>query len=298
MWNASALLIYTLLIVDAFFVSYAIGLNSRHVLVVDGSLPVAAIRTTTTTTTNTPPAPVTATAVAATSAAPSAPVINSKVFSDLALAPPHLQGVLNQAAEAALLEATADKKFRPNDPVTRAQFTQWLMRVRQSKPATPVAATYSDVATDDPPSYKDIEGATAANLVEGVDVKGSSRKSFQPLKPVTREDFAVMYGIFSGKNARVEEMTKEEEERNLRFDPNKSTVGTITYKDEGDIDESARKSVALAQRAGVLEQAFEINPYDESKEKRYLHPHQNLSRAEAVNILVKLYGLPAKSAVE
>ena len=290
MWNASALLIYALLIVDSFFVSYALGLNSRHVLVVDGSMPVA---TATTTTTTAPPAAPTT----AVSPPPAATISESKIFSDLSLAPSRLQGVLNQAAQTGLLEATANKKFRPNDAVTRGQFTQWLMRVRQLKPASPVAATYADVATDDP-CYNDIEGATAANLVDGVAVKGSSRKSFQPLKPVTREDFAVMYGIFSGKNARVEEMTKDEEEQNLRFDPNKSTVGTITYKDEGDIGESARKSVALAQRAGVLEQAFEINPYDESMEKRYLHPHQNLSRAEAVNILVKLYGLPAKSAVE
>src|SRR5215813_2817534 len=115
MWKPSSLFISALLIVDSFFVSYAVGLNSRHVLVEESSSGKAApLVAVTTKAAPTPPVSVTST---------------SKSFTDLSATESRLQPSLTKAAEAGILDPTQDRKFRPNDPVTRAEFTRWMVRV-------------------------------------------------------------------------------------------------------------------------------------------------------------------------
>ena len=107
-----------------------------------------------------------------------------------------------------------------------------------------------------------------------------------------------MYGTFSGKRGRAEALSKDDIEKYLRYNPAQSQFQDLTFKDAGDVDDWARKWVAVANQAGVLEQCFDVNPYATEEEKRYLHPQQMMTRAEAVNILVKLYGAPSRSAVQ
>lgn len=282
MWKPSSIFISVLLVVDVFFVSYAVGLNSRYV---DAPAPqaAAAATSTTTTTTTTTRSPV--------------ETPTSKGFTDIKSTDARLVPSVTQAADAGILDPTEDKRFRPNEPVTRADFTRWMVRVRQVQPIVAAKPTYNDVNATNK-YFPDIEGATRAMMVQGYNVKGSSGKEFKPDNFITRQEFAVMYGTFSGKRGRAEKLSKDEVEKYLRYDPSATTYGTTSFKDVGDVDDWARKWVAVAQQAGVLEQAFAVSPYDKNDDEKYLRPQQKMTRAEAVNILVKLYGLQSKSAVQ
>lgn len=284
-------LIVVFALADVFFITYAVGLNMRHVKVVDSSLASAA------------PAPTPAPVAAPVATPPPAPVTtvesstSSKSFSDLTNTDERLQKSLKDAADAGILDPTQDKQFRPNDPVTRADFTRWMVRTRQIPQATPATPTYSDVDAQNP-YFGEIEGATKEMLMQGYTVKNSPQKSFKPDQNITRQEFAVMYGTFSGKRGRAEKLTKEEIEQYLRYNPSASEYQAVTFKDVGDVDDWARKWVAVANQAGVLGQCFDVNPYSTTEDKRYFHPLQMMTRAEAVNILVKLYGLQSRTVVQ
>jgi spore germination protein len=283
MWKPSSIFICALLIVDSFFVSYAVGLNSRHVLVEESSSRTAApIVTTTNKVAPTPSVSVTPA---------------SKSFTDLSSTEGRLQSSLTKAAQAGILDPTQDNKFRPNDPVTRAEFARWMVRVRQVPLADGSSPTYSDVPASSP-YFGEIEGATKAMMVQGYTVKDKPQKEFKPDQFITRQEFAVMYGTFSGKRGRAEKLSRSDIEKYLRYNVSQSNFGTLTYKDVGDVDDWARKWVAVAQQAGVLLQCFDTDPYVGDKDKTYLRPQEKMTRAEAVNILVKLYGIHSRDAVQ
>lgn len=282
MWKPTSLLISGLLIVDTFFVSYAVGLNSRHVLVYEGAQAAVPAK-------SAPPA-------TTSSATPPPKLSTERTFTDLSAAETRLQQNVNKAADAGILDPTKDNKFRPNDPVTRADFTRWMVRIRQVDPYIAPAQSYTDV---DPyhPYYTDIEGATRKSMVQGYTMKGTPQKEFKPDQFITRQEFAVLYCTFSGKRGRAEKMSQPDIEKYLRYDPEKSRYSDSTYKDEGDVDDWAKRWVAVAHQAGVLEESFDCNPYDSSDEKKYFNPQKKMTRAEAVNILVKLYGIQSQDVI-
>lgn len=291
-------LIFIVAVVDIFFITYAVGLNIRHVDVEDESLrpPSAPVAVNVAPPATTAIAPPVATTVAPPSTV-SATSASSSSFSDLTQTDKRLQPSLIKAADAGILDPTKDQQFRPNDPVTRADFTRWMVRTRQVEPVKSDTASYTDVDSANP-YYADIEGATKQGYVQGYTVKGSAAKDFKPDQNITRQELAVMYGTFSGKRGRAEKLTKEEIEQYLRYNPSASEFQLVTFKDVGDVDDWARKWVAVANQAGVLEQCFDVNPYSTTEDKRYFHPHKMMTRAEAVNILVKLYGADSRKAVQ
>ncbi len=295
------ILIAILALVDIFFVTYAVGLNIRHVDIVDRSLAPKTAPVTAPAVSPTPVvAPMTQASIAPVSVAPpSVPATSasSTSFSDLTQTDKRLQPSLIKAADAGILDLTQDQQFRPNDPVTRADFTRWMVRTRQVEPVKPETASYTDVEANNP-YYGDIEGATKLAYMQGYTIKGSAQKDFKPEQNITRQEFAVMYGTFSGKRGRAEKLSKDEIEQYLRYNPAASEFQQITFKDVGDVDDWARKWVAVANQAGVLEQCFDVNQYSTTEDKRYLHPHKMMTRAEAVNILVKLYGADSRKAVQ
>ncbi|HEY9784554.1 MAG TPA: S-layer homology domain-containing protein [Candidatus Obscuribacterales bacterium] len=289
MWKPSSIFIGALLIVDSFFVSYAVALNSRSVDAAAVSTRPASTTTSSSTTTiaraTTQPSRQTTNITSASTPARS----TSTSFTDLTDADSRLQSTLSQASKAGVFDVTDDKRFRPNDPVTRADFTRWMVRIRQVQPIIAATPTYSDVDSANK-YYADIEGATRANMVQGYTVKGSSQKQFKPEQHITRQEFAVMYGTFSGKRSRAEKLKDADVDKYLRYNPSTSEYSTVTYKDVGDVDDWARKWVAVAHQAGVLEQAFACNPYSTKDDDKYLRPQRKMKRGEAANILWKLYG--------
>lgn len=299
MWKISSLFICSLLVVDTFFVSYAVGLNSRTVKIVDPSLaPKAKPVNTAVSTPVTAPAKSTLPPATAKAQSQAAAQVLVKKFTDLEDTDERLKAAVTQAAEAGIIDPTKDEKFRPNDPVTRAEFTRWMVRIRQIPiVSSSTLQTYQDVEPFTK-YFDEIEGATKAMMVQGYNIKDSKLKEFKPEQHITREEFAVLYGTFSGKRGRAEKLNKDEIEKYLKYDPDKSAYGDLTYQDAGDIDDWARKWVAVANQAGVLEQAFDVNPYASDSSKKLLHPQQKMTRAEAVNILVKLYGIHSRNVVE
>lgn len=295
MWKVSNLFICSLLVVDTFFVSYAVGLNSRTVKVVDPTM--APKLTAVEPAVTTPVLPAVSVPPAENPKQAMAEVL-AKKFTDLGDTDERLKAAVTQAAEAGIIDPTKDEKFRPNDPVTRAEFTRWMVRVRQ----TPITTggthqTYVDVEPFTK-YFDEIEGATKAMMVQGYNIKDTKAKEFKPEQHITREEFAVLYGTFSGKRGRAETLKNEEIEKFLKYNPDDSTYGAVTYQDAGDIDDWARKWVAVANQAGVLKQAFDANPYASDAAKKLFHPQQKMTRAEAVNILVKLYGLHSRNVVD
>ena len=135
-------------------------------------------------------------------------------------------------------------------------------------------------------------------MVQGYTVKGKPQKVFKPEQFITRQEFAVMYGTFSGKRGRAEKLSKADIDNYLRYNVAQSSFGTLAYKDVGDVDDWAKKWVAVSQQAGVLDQCFDASPYQSDKDKTYLRPQEKMTRAEAVNILVKLYGIQSRAVVQ
>jgi len=218
-------------------------------------------------------------------------------FSDIEKTDRRLVSSLIAAANAGVLDVSADNLFHPNDPVTRADFTRWMVRTKQIPKATAEAQSYADVAKDNK-YFDDIETATASQMVQGYPRKGSSEKDFKPENFITREEFAVMYGTFSGKRSRAEKLAESDIKDYLRYDSKTSSICPSAYRDEGEIDDWARKWVSIAQQTGVIDQAFDCAPNNSEDPKRYLHPQKRMTRAEAVNILVKLYGVSAQSSMK
>ncbi|MCW5821215.1 MAG: S-layer homology domain-containing protein [Cyanobacteria bacterium TGS_CYA1] len=218
-------------------------------------------------------------------------------FSDIEKTDRRLVPSLIAAANAGVLDVSADNLFHPNDPVTRADFTRWMVRTKQIPKVPAEAQSYADVAKDNK-YFDDIETATASQMVQGYPRKGSSEKDFKPDNFITREEFAVMYGTFSGKRSRAEKLAETDIKDYLRYDSKTSSICPAAYRDEGEIDDWARKWVAIAQQTGVIDQAFDCAPNNSEDPKRYLHPQKRMTRAEAVNILVKLYGVSAQSSMK
>lgn len=218
-------------------------------------------------------------------------------FSDIEKTDRRLVPSLIAAANAGVLDVSADNLFHPNDPVTRADFTRWMVRTKQIPKVTAEAQSYADVAKDNK-YFEDIETATSNQMVQGYPRKGSSEKDFKPDNFITREEFAVMYGTFSGKRSRAEKLAETDIKDYLRYDSKTSSICPAAYRDEGEIDDWARKWVAIAQQTGVIDQAFDCAPNNSEDPKRYLHPQKRMTRAEAVNILVKLYGVSAQSSMK
>lgn len=218
-------------------------------------------------------------------------------FSDIEKTDRRLVPSLIAAANAGVLDVSADNLFHPNDPVTRADFTRWMVRTKQIPKVAAEAQSYADVEKDNK-YFEDIETATASQMVQGYPRKGSSEKDFKPDNFITREEFAVMYGTFSGKRSRAEKLAETDIKDYLRYDSKTSSICPAAYRDEGEIDDWARKWVAIAQQTGVIDQAFDCAPNNNEDPKRYLHPQKRMTRAEAVNILVKLYGVSAQSSMK
>ena len=221
----------------------------------------------------------------------------AKNFDDLEKTEKRLVKSLKAAADAGVLDQSKDKLFHPNKPVTRADFTRWMVRIKQLPLVSETFSSYVDVKAVNP-YFREIETATKAVMVQGYPIKGSTDKEFKPDQIITRQEFAAMYGTFSGKRARAEKLNAEKIDEYLQYDPDKSKVAKVGYKDEGQIDDWARKWVAVAQQAGVIEQAFDCNPGAKKEERRFLHPQKQMTRAESVNILVKLFGLSARRTVK
>lgn len=101
------------------------------------------------------------------------------------------QQAIEDEAKLGILNTTSGK-FRPNDPITRAQFVRWLVTAnnmyfkdtpgKQIRLAKTGPAQFADVPVSNP-RFPQIQGLANAGYVIGVD-----SKHFAPDRPITREE--------------------------------------------------------------------------------------------------------------
>lgn len=213
------------------------------------------------------------------------PISASTGITDLATAEERLQPSLLLAAKKGYIEGNAEGKFQPNEPVTRGDFAKWLALVKEISIISPEEATYSDVPVTNP-NFKYIESAAQENLIAGFEEDNKS--SFKPNQQISRQEFAELYCTFSGKQAEAEKLSDEQIAQELRFSASQS--GDATYKDVATFDEDEKRYIAVAHHAGILLKAFNVDPYAKTEEQKFLLPEKPMTRAEAINILMTLYG--------
>lgn len=306
-----------LLVVDTFLASYFAAFNSRHVLVVEGSdakvamvAPVEQVKK--------------KSEAAVAKLADQLPVrkdllvtadgfIESKVvrppppqpkfahglalshneFDDLYVPDENVTTNLSMAADAEVLDKDEENLFHPEEPVTRADFVRWMLRVRQIPASKSDHVTYSDVHPDNP-YYREIETATKAGFIQGYLIDGEVQKEFRPDAGITREEFAAIYCTFTGKRTRAQKLKKNDIERYLLSNAHETEVGHNTYLDIGDVSDWAYRWVAVAHQAGALKQAFSVDPYYYDDQSAYLRPNLKMTRAQAVSFLITLFGAPVR----
>ena len=164
-----------------------------------------------------------------------------------------------------IINGIGDGTFRPNAPVTRAQFVKMLALQAGADLSSPGEITFTDVPEGSwfTPSIK-----WAARV--GI-VSGRSRTIFAPDENITRQEMAVMlsnYCDFFG-------ITCEDETEQIRF-PDSSEISKWAA-------DSVDKIIALGIMNGVLDDNVV-----------YFYPFHNTTRAEAAKVVCGMSALMSR----
>lgn len=126
-------------------------------------------------------------------------------FSDLDETPDALKGYVKDMAELGILtpiamdngEANGDKKFAPNEPITRATFARWLFQAHNKCYSNRAGEQIRPVSKADPPAFEDIsesdpnfpiiQGLAEAGLIPSRLGEQNSQSQFRPNAELTRE---------------------------------------------------------------------------------------------------------------
>lgn len=154
---------------------------------------------------------------------------------------------INSAVSAGIATGYADGTFKPDKPVTRAEFASMMNKALGNTRTVSIA--FSDVS----PSqwyYTDISKAVAAAYVSGY-----NNNSFKPNNPITREEAAVMIS---------------------RIVPGYSRTGNLSaFGDYGSISDWALSGMQKTNGAEYM------GAYNDGN----LHPKDKLTRAQTVKII-------------
>ena len=157
------------------------------------------------------------------------------------------EGYINRAANHGFVTGFPDGTFRPDDPVTRAQFTAMVNRALGNTGTT--GLTFTDV-----PHYEwfhaDVARAFAAAYVGGYE-----DNTFRPNNPISRQEAAVMIS---------------------RIIPAHNVAGNLNaFPDRGDIADWAFSALQKVNGKGYM------GGFDDGR----LHPRANLTRAQTAKII-------------
>jgi hypothetical protein len=187
----------------------------------------------------------------------------SQLFSDVPedfWARPFIEGL---AARGALMEKDTDKNFRPNAPVTRAEFAAWLQQA-----FAPTSGQNTEQFKDLAPNFwanAEIDSVTNTGFL-----KGYPRAIFKPEQAIPRVQ--VLVALVSG----------------LKLSPPPSPARVLqTYQDGAEIPNYATDKIAAATQAGLV-----VN-YPQSQ---LLKPNQNATRAEVATTIYQALVKTGKAA--
>ncbi|CAG7633722.1 OmpL47-type beta-barrel domain-containing protein [Paenibacillus allorhizosphaerae] len=187
-----------------------------------------------------------------------AAISNMKTFADLA---GHwAQREVNDMASRMIVNGLSDKRFDPDAPVTRAQFTAMIIRALGLSEYAKTESRYKDVLPTDW-----FEGAVAQAKAYGL-IDGYEDGTFRPDKSITREEALVMIARAMKLAGKPVELTTA--------DPQSILSG---FNDSGEINEWALREAAEAVQSGLVQGSQEG-----------LLPKSNMTRAETAVILHRL----------
>jgi hypothetical protein len=159
-----------------------------------------------------------------------------------------------------LVSGYPDNTFRPDEPITRAEFVAMLVKALNLSVAKPDTPIFIDVAAGDW-YYGPVETAVKANLV-----KGYANNEFLPNAPITRQEIAAILAQALGK-----------------ADDDAANASAITgFTDDSRIAGWARGFVVETVKAGLLK------GYPDGS----FGPMSNTTRAEACAMISNLLSLP------
>lgn len=154
-----------------------------------------------------------------------------------------------------ILNGVGDNEFKPNQPLTRAEFAKMLVSAQGIKPMNTNEASFTDV---DPShwSYKWIEAAKKAGIVTG-----NEQGQFLPNKKVSREEMMTMLVRAVGMNHL----------------PSEKNINVASFKDSENISNWARTYVEKAVKSGLIQGA-----------NGQVKPRASSTRAEAAVVIYRL----------
>ena len=164
-----------------------------------------------------------------------------------------------------------DGSFRPNDPVTRAQFAAMLFRAL--KPPAAAYAPFVDVVDGDW-SHEAIAALYAANLVAGV-----TPDLFVPDDHVSRQQAATLLGRGLAYYLRDGASLQPGD---LSIAPDQVPAWLAAFRDRGSIAEAHAEGIAIAYRAGV------VGGYADGR----FFPTRTLTRGQAAAMLYRALFCP------
>ncbi|WP_130861987.1 S-layer homology domain-containing protein [Bacilliculturomica massiliensis] len=161
------------------------------------------------------------------------------------------QKYIEKAIAAGIVNGYSNGEFRPENPVTRAEFCHMLNEALGNTATASVS--FKDVAKDGW-YYSDVSKAVAAGYTNGYD-----DGTFGPNRKITRQEAAIMLSLVV---------------------PTYGNSATLTgYPDYNNISTWARSAMSRMVSKGY------INVYTNDKK---LHPKDNMTRAQAATVIVNL----------
>lgn len=143
----------------------------------------------------------------------------------------YAQEAVERLASLQLLKGSADKRFQPQQPITRQDFAVLLAKTTGIQPVDPKKSTYQDIETD---------GADAPYVIglarSGI-MQGRSSEQFGASEPLTRQELAVIL-------ARFLELTGSRSDQ----DPAAGQATAVHYQDEDQIADYAEDAVDTVTR--------------------------------------------------
>ncbi len=163
---------------------------------------------------------------------------------------------VNFVVKQQLFFGVGDRRFAPNDQMTRAMFVTVLYRYAGGSPVEQSGNQFSDVA--DNVWYTD---GVIWGVAEGI-TNGTGNNKFSPNAPITREALVTMLQRYLQKNSI---------QIPLKYDK-------IAFADDERISSWAKESVTLMQRAGIVN----------GKTSVQFCPQDHATRAEVATIIYRL----------
>ncbi|GBF77365.1 hypothetical protein PA598K_05911 [Paenibacillus sp. 598K] len=162
--------------------------------------------------------------------------------------------VMESWIESALLNGYEDQTYRPDGPVTRAEFSAFINRVFAFPDGSRQGHEFSDVA-EHAWYARDVASLAAFGIVQGM---GSGK--FSPGNEISRQDAAVMM-------ARAFRVSEEGQ-------------GSITFEDRDSVAEYAAAAVA----------ALQAHQYVQGNGANRFQPRKSITRAEVVQMIQNAMG--------